>query len=170
MLNFEIRPAIETYIPSMLVLLNDIIAIGGTTALTKPLTTNELADWLQISEQGHWFIAKNGENCLGFQGITPHSKLPPEACDIATFVDPNTQGQGIGHKLFDYTRNFAEDQGYHWINATIRADNTGGLGFYSRLGFKDWHHDKGVTLHNGLTVDRVSKRYDLALGSRSVGA
>ena len=168
MLNLVIRPVLETDISSMLVLLNDIIAIGGTTALTKPLTTRELADWLQISQQGHWFIAKNGEDCLGFQGVTPHSKLPPEACDIATFVDPNTQGQGIGRKLFNYTCNFAEDQGYHWINATIRGDNTGGLRFYSGLGFKDWHHDKDVTLDNGLVVDRVSKRFDLDIGSRAV--
>ena len=49
------------------------------------------------------------------------------------------------------------------INATIRADNIGGLAFYSRLGFMDHGISRAVPLRNGVPVDRVSKRYVLGL-------
>ncbi|MDA0924273.1 MAG: GNAT family N-acetyltransferase, partial [Proteobacteria bacterium] len=51
--------------------------------------------------------------------------------------------------------------GYHWINATIRADNTGGLIYYQSRGFRDWRHLTDQRLANGMRVDKICKRYDL---------
>ena len=51
--------------------------------------------------------------------------------------------------------------GYVWINATIRADNHGGLTYYQSRGFRDWHYDEGVSLASGQVVDKISKRYDV---------
>jgi hypothetical protein len=51
------------------------------------------------------------------------------------------------------------------INATIRADNVGGLAFYSRLGFTDHGISRAVPLRDGTPVDRVSKRFILGIGA-----
>lgn len=44
-------------------------------------------------------------------------------------------------------------------NATIRADNAGGLAYYARMGFQDYAVARGVPLADGTPVDRISRRY-----------
>jgi ribosomal protein S18 acetylase RimI-like enzyme len=87
--------------------------------------------------------------------------LPPEACDIASFVKLGQTGLGIGTLLFDASRQAAKDLGYDWINATIRADNSGGLAYYQSRGFETYARHGNQQLANGTIVDKVSKRYDL---------
>ena len=53
------------------------------------------------------------------------------------------------------------DHGYVWINAEIRADNTGGLIYYQSRGFEDYGRIKDYRLDDGMVVDKVLKRYDL---------
>lgn len=159
----RVRPAIALDAGSMSRLLNAIIEKGGTTALTRPITRQDLTEWMS-AEPGRavWHVALDGsEQVIGFQWISPYSKLPPEACDISTFVEIGRTGLGIGSALFDATRAAALDLGYAWINATIRADNEGGLTYYQSRGFRDWKFEEAVTLGSGLVVDRISKRYDL---------
>ncbi len=148
---------------SMARLLNAIIEKGGTTALTRPVTGTDIAEWMAVdADRSAWHVALDeAEQVVGFQWITPHENLPPEAVDVATFVALGQSGLGIGSALFDATRKAARDLGYRWINATIRADNEGGLTYYQSRGFRDWAYDEGIRLDSGLIVDKVSKRFDL---------
>jgi L-amino acid N-acyltransferase YncA len=98
---------------------------------------------------------------LGFQWVSPHPNLPPESCDIASFVQIGRTGLGIGSALFTATAAAAKALGYKWINATIRADNDGGLTYYQSRGFRTWTVDEGVQLDSGQVVNKISKRYDL---------
>jgi L-amino acid N-acyltransferase YncA len=41
-----IRPAVDADIEGMLTLLNEIIRVGGTTAITNELSTGEMREWL----------------------------------------------------------------------------------------------------------------------------
>ena len=144
-------------------LLNAIILTGGTTAMTKPVTADDLAEWM-LAWRGRnaWFLAEDSDGqMLGFQWIEPKNGLPPEACDIATFTRQGRARLGVGSALFDRTRNAAAQLGYHWINATIRADNTGGLAYYQSRGFETYSTRHNVPLAGGTQIDRISKRYDL---------
>lgn len=144
-------------------LLNAIIRKGGTTAFVEEVTRDTLLEWFGYApDQSVWHVAEDDNGVLlGFQSIEPHEKLPSDACDIATFVRVGQTGLGIGSKLFDATKKAAVALGYTWINATIRADNVGGLTYYQSRGFEDYARHKDVPLDNGHIVDRVSKRYDL---------
>ncbi|MEP2029777.1 MAG: GNAT family N-acetyltransferase [Paracoccaceae bacterium] len=157
------RLAIALDAPDMAQLLNEIIKKGGTTALTRPVTGQDIAEWMATeADRSAWHIAADTqERIVGFQWIAPHAELPPEACDIATFVQIGRTGLGIGSALFSATAKAANKMGYIWINATIRADNAGGLTYYQSRGFRDWHHDESVRLDNGSVVGKISKRYDL---------
>lgn len=159
----KIRKPISLDAPHMAQLLNEIITIGGTTAMTRQVTGNDLTDMMASNpDQSAWHVAlDDAEKVVGFQWIGPHSKLPAEACDIASFVQVGRTGLGIGSALFDATAAAAKQLGYVWINATIRADNTGGLTYYQSRGFRDWHFDENVKLESGLVVSRISKRYDI---------
>jgi L-amino acid N-acyltransferase YncA len=159
----HVRGAMPLDCKSMARLLNQIIDKGGTTALTRPVTAQDLSEWMaDDAERSAWHVAvDDSEEVVGFQWISPHTSLPPEAADIATFVQLGRTGLGIGSALFAASAKAAVELGYRWINATIRADNQGGLTYYQSRGFRDWTIDEGVRLENGQIVDKISKRYDL---------
>jgi L-amino acid N-acyltransferase YncA len=159
----HIRDAGTLDAAEMAELLNAIIAIGGTTAHTIPVSRDDMLSFLQsYPGRSSWKIAEDDRGALlGFQLIEPHEKLPPEAFDIGTFTRPGRTQMGIGSALFEQTCHAATALGYQWINATIRADNAGGLAYYQSRGFEDYKHDRNVTLDDGTIVDKISKRYDL---------
>lgn len=144
-------------------LLNEIIAQGGTTALTDPLTTAELQGWMtRAPDLSAWHLAEDEKGAvLGFQFIEPADYLPDEAAEIATFAKVGKVQMGIGSALFHATEQAARRLGFKWINANIRADNFGGLAYYQSRGFEDYVRKPAVALGGGLTVDKCLKRYNL---------
>jgi L-amino acid N-acyltransferase YncA len=159
----SVRPATLADTRAMADLLNEIIARGGTTAITEPLAAQGLADWMdEQSASSAWHVAEDNDGAVrGFQWIGPHTDLPPEACDIATFVAVGRTQLGIGSRLFDATAEVARLLGYEWISAEIRADNEGGLSYYQSRGFRVRGHREGVRLGDGSVVDKVLMHFDL---------
>lgn len=156
----DVRRATSLDTRPMAVLLNEIIAEGGTTALIRPVTGDDLAEWM-ATDRSAWHVATQGESVVGFQWIAPAEYLPEEAADIATFVKMGQTGLGIGSALFEQTKSAARRLGYLWINANIRADNGGGLIYYQSRGFRDYDSWQDYRLENGQLVDKVLKRFDL---------
>lgn len=157
-----IRPASQADTRDMAELLNEIIRVGGTTARTTEVTGGDIADLIRQSRQSAWHVATDTSGrVLGFQSIEAHDDLPPEACDIATFVRIGETGLGIGSRLFDASRKAAERLGYVWINANIRTDNESGLTYYQSRGFRPWARKENFTLADGTVVDKVLTRFDL---------
>ncbi len=159
----HIRPAGTLDAGPMAEMLNAIIARGDTTALTEPVTRDTVAGWMNTDpDRSAWHLAEDsGGQIAGFQWIAPHPLLPPEACDVATFVRIGQTGLGIGSRLFEASQRAARDLGYAWINAAIRADNAGGLVYYQSRGFEDYARLTDQPLGDGRLVDNVLKRYDL---------
>ncbi len=158
-----VRRPIALDTPDMARLLNEIIDQGDTTELTRPVTGDDLAEWMQFNpDRSAWHVAVNAqEQVVGFQWIEPEDSLPAEAANIATFVQMGQTGLGIGSKLFDATRKAAKEMRYVWINANIRADNEGGLIYYQSRGFQDYGRIEGFEMATGQIVDKCLKRYDL---------
>lgn len=144
-----VRPAHPIDAAPMAALLNAIIEEGGTTAIEGPVAAEILRDWMAGDDA--WHVADLEGELLGFQWIGARDHLPPEACDIATFVAPGRHGLGIGSRLFEATENAARSRGYAWINATIRRVNTGGQAYYRSRGFEIWREEP----------ERILRRYDL---------
>jgi len=144
-------------------LLSAIIDKGGTTAHTGEVTRETILEWMtRYIDRSAWHVAEDDQGqILGFQFLEPHPELPPEACDIATFVKVGQTGLGIGSKLFDASKQAARALDYAWINATIRADNAGGLTYYQSRGFETYLQQRDVALANGQIVNKVNKRYGL---------
>ena len=126
---------------------------------------------LNESEFESYFV--NGESCiccflaekkgliLGFQALSRQPELTSDWADIATFARVNSKIKGVGTALFERTTNFALKENIRWINATIRADNRPGLGYYAKMKFKDYSIAKDIPLQDGTLVDRISKKYQL---------
>lgn len=160
----NIREIIENDVEPLSLLLNEIIAIGGTTAFETPLSLVEFRTYYLPGspEYVSCMVATNKfGQVTGFQSLTRYGKLPEGCADIATFVSVNAVGSGIGTQLFLSTTTFAISAGFRSINATIRTDNKSGLTYYTKMGFIDHSVSLAVPLNDGTPVDRISKRFDL---------
>ena len=158
-----IRPVRDTDAPTLSILLNEIIARGGTTALEQAFTPVALAEAMLTGPDVYCcFVAEDAEGDLvGFQALTRSDHVSHGVGDIGTFARVNHVQKGAGSCLFAATRQAAKEKGLTAINATIRADNVGGLAFYGRLGFIDDGIHRGIPLSDGTPIDRISKRYVL---------
>ena len=162
-MRITVRPAVPADFSQMSELLNQIIDAGETTALQSPATADDLLKWMDRSKgRNAWHIAQNDSGrIMGFQYVEPHVDLPDDAGDIATYVRIGAIQLGIGSKLFEATKQATAKLGYVWLNATIRADNSGGLAYYTSRGFQTWTTDDNVALSDGTIVTKISKRHDL---------
>jgi len=156
-----IRPALPADVPAMTTLLNEIIAFGGTTAHEEPfLHQGFRTHYLDGPDAFCCHLAQIGGQVLGFQVLGIYPFLPAGWLDIGTFVAAAARGTGVGAALFGVTKAAAQGR-CRVINATIRADNAAGLGFYNRIGFQDYALDSEYCLKDGRKVGRVSKRCEL---------
>ncbi|MEH6910884.1 MAG: GNAT family N-acetyltransferase [Oceanicoccus sp.] len=142
------------------VLINEIIHIGGTTAIESPLSDTEFGEYfLNGPNFIYCHVATTRNNkILGFQSLTQHPKLAEGWADIATFTRQNPKIPGVGTALFNATILYAKKIKLEAINATIRRDNIPGLSYYSKMGFVDYSVDRAVPLSDGTPIDRVSKK------------
>lgn len=142
-------------------LLNEIISLGGTTAMTSSVSAQDIQEWM-AKENAVWHLAEDDAGAVvGFQWIEPHKDLPIDATDIASFVKVGKTGAGIGSALFAATQSKARAMGYTMIDAIIRADNESGLAYYQSRGFETLRHLPNMVLQDGTKVDKVWKRFFL---------
>ncbi|MCY4333523.1 MAG: GNAT family N-acetyltransferase [Litoreibacter sp.] len=155
------RKAIDEDIPQLVEILNEVIAIGGTTAYQDPVDAAYFVRLVRAADPRTFIhVAVTGSHVEGFQWISPNPERE-DLATIATFARPGTVQRGIGTALFSATKTAAKDAGYGEIDATIRADNSGGLAYYSKMGFKDHSVTNSVPLKDGTPVDRIHKRLPL---------
>jgi GNAT superfamily N-acetyltransferase len=168
----HIRRGTPLDLPGTARLLNALLAEAPGGAPDPALTAAMLGEWL-ASHAGPsaWHVAEEAGRIEGFQWIGPDISLPPEACEIGTFVRAGRgaergagaaqTGLGIGSRLFEATRKAGRRMGYHWIHAELRADNDGGLIYYQSRGFRRYRGPPGALQANAPRADRVLTRFDL---------
>jgi L-amino acid N-acyltransferase YncA len=144
-------------------ILNEIIAIGGSTAHETPVTAQDLAGWFLGDDAYCCFVAvDDASDIAGFQGLEISDAYGADIGDISTFARQTPKTPGIGTALFKATLEGARTANLTALNAKIRADNVSGLAYYTKMGFQDHRVIPGVPLSDGTPVDRVLKRYQLA--------
>ena len=161
--SLNIRPAVDADTEGMRTLLNEIIRVGGTTAITNEMSPDEMREWFISGEKvASCFVAVDSDGTIvGFQSLSKSGSLPAGWVDIATFASRSRQKSGVGSALFAHTREAATKLGFTAINATIRVVNEGGLAYYSRMGFETYLVEDGDPQAQGGVFNRVHKRYAL---------
>ena len=167
--SLTIRPAVDADIEGMRSLLNEIIRVGGTTAITSELSPDEMREWFVSGEAVvSCLVAVDSDGTvIGFQSLSKSGSLPAGWVDIATFASRSDQKSGVGSALFARSREAASKLGFAAINATIRVVNEGGLAYYSRMGFETYLNEVGDPQAQGRVFNRVHKRFDLAQADRA---
>ena len=162
--SLTVRPAHADDIEGMRTLLNEIIRVGGTTAITNELSPLEMREWFISGDNVvSCFVAVDSDGfVVGFQSLSTYGKLPDGWVDIATFARRACHKSGVGSALFVRTREAASRLGFSAINATIRLENVGGLAYYRRMGFETYLVEDGDPQAQGRVFNREHKRFDLA--------
>lgn len=161
-----VRPATKDDATALTRIINPIIRAGGTTAHQTPFDEARMTrHYIAPPQIIRCTVAERDGVVSGFQSLLwPDEEgdtFPKGWAIIASFVAQSAGGCGIGRAMFAATREAASAAGVTTIDATIRADNTGGLAYYGSLGFVDYEVLPAVPLRDGTLVDRVRKRLDL---------
>lgn len=163
MINTRVRDAVAGDASQMVLLINAIIEVGGSTSHQTLFDEEKmLGHYLARPGQLSCQVAITNGRLSGFQSLlSPDHKYNPMPEDwgvIASFVALDKSGLGIGQKLFSATRAAARAAGVHTIDATIRADNVAGLRYYAGLGFENYAEIPDLPLTDGTPVTRIRKK------------
>ena len=159
----QIRAALPEDAPEMAALLNEIIAIGGTTAFEDSVSSAQIEQWYIESDALYCcFVAVDDAGKIaGFQSLDSDEGDTDKVGYIATFARQTPVVKGVGTALFKATKTEALSRGVNVINAKIRADNVPGLAYYTKMGFVDHDVECGVPLKDGTPMDRIIKLFAL---------
>ncbi|MGV3553221.1 N-acetyltransferase family protein [Rhizobium sp.] len=161
-----VRKAVPSDAAELAALLNEIIRAGGTTAIETELSAPEFDEWFISGEYLlSCLVAEADGTLFGFQSLSLFGVERAGWADIATFARISPKRPGVGTALFAATLAAGKALGLDTINATIRADNVSGLGYYGKMGFETYTIVEAVPLSDGTLVDRIKKKY--ALNSRA---
>jgi dephospho-CoA kinase len=139
--------------------LNQVIAERRHTALSGHWTPEaELAFLQSLSPRSEILVAEIQGRIVGFQVIEPFASYTSTMDHVAilgSYVLAGFRDRGIGHKLFEGTREFAMSQGYEKVVIYVLAGNEPGLAFYRSLGFEERGVLRRQTKIDGVYHDEI---------------
>ena len=144
----RIRKAIESDLPQLLIIYNEIIL--NTTAVYdyEPHSMEMRRQWFHAKkEQGFpVFVAKDGERILGFSSIGPFRAWAAYKYSVenSVYVAANARGQGVGKLLLAPLIDAARKLRLHTIIAGIDATNETSLRLHKSFGFEEVAYFKQV--------------------------
>ncbi len=154
-MTLTIRTATPQDAADIRTILTELIALGGLTALKldqiEPYVTSKIEDYVENGS----FIVAEADHVVGFQYLHPYPGASAHVGDIATFARRDARQTGIGRALFEQTSQIAAAKGFHKITARIRGDNSNGLPYYARMGFREVGVYRDHTQIDGKLVDQV---------------
>jgi L-amino acid N-acyltransferase YncA len=162
MQNITIRIAVPADAKSIIDIINPIIETGKFTVLDTKFTEEFERKYIEdFPKEGIFHVAEDPidkRKIVGFQTLerfVRYCNSMNHVGIIATYVDLNLRGKGIGKKLSETTFQKAKKKGYEKILTYVRADNIDALNFYKTLGFKVIGTAREQAKINGSYIDDV---------------
>ncbi len=133
---FEIMPAVATNAAQIAEFWNPIIR---DTHVTFATTEKSIDDLVAMIDGRPFFVAKDGDQILGFAtyGQFRSGNGYAYAMEHTIIMAPTARGRGVGRALMEVIENHARDARVHTMIAAVSAENSDGIGFHARLGYKD---------------------------------
>lgn len=140
-MDIRIREATPDDAAAIVGILNPIIEAGAYTVLDGPLSIEDERQYITcFPQRGVFHVAVSPEGSLvGFQSVEPfasYARAFDHVATIGTYVQLEQRRQGIGSRLAAATFEAARGRGFEKLFTYVRADSSGSLAFYLRLGFR----------------------------------
>lgn len=157
-MTFEVRNMIRADIHACVSIINHIISLGGSTAHEDAFDDAGFADHYMDEPDVANVVTHDGR-VVGFQAAF---EVETGVYSIGSFTDQQNPVRGAGAAVFAKTQTDCRKLAGTSIIAKITSDNTGGLSYYSKMGFRpDTIWPAHFTRADGTTVDRIVKRFPL---------
>lgn len=101
--------------------------------------TDEIARRIEsISADYPFLVAVRDGGVIGYAYASQHRTRPAyrTSVDVAVYVSPEAQRQGVGRALFDRLLPAAKTRGYHAAFAGIVLPNAASIGLHEAVGFR----------------------------------
>jgi L-amino acid N-acyltransferase len=153
----QVRQAIETDVPAILNIYNDIIV--NTTAVwhDEPHTLQMRMDWfIQRAADGYpVFVAEQAGQIVGFSTIGAFRPWPGYRYTVenSIYVANTARGKGVATILMPPLIEAAINLKLHAIVAGIEAENKASIALHQKFGFKEVAHFKEVGFKFGRWMD-----------------
>jgi len=133
--------------------LNDIKTIQEITNITWPITYGEILSKEQLdymlglfyseealarqieNKEQLFYLISDSKSIIGFIGIEHNYKNEAITKIHKIYLLPETQGKGIGKKVFDEIQNMALENNSKGLLLNVNRFNSA-LGFYKKIGFE----------------------------------
>ncbi len=155
----HVRLAIETDLPQILEIYNDIILHTAAVYQYEPHTLQMREEWfLTKQEQGFpVFVAEDNNELLGFSTIGTFRQWQAYKYSVenSVYVAAIHRGKGIGKLLLKPLIDASVELNMHTIIASIDATNEVSLQLHKKFGFKEVAHFKQVGYKFGKWLDLI---------------
>jgi L-amino acid N-acyltransferase len=144
----QIRDAVESDLPGLLTIYNDVIATSTAVYSYVPVTLEDRTQWWQTRVgQGYpVLVAANESGVLGFSTFGDFRAWPGYRFTVehSVHVRADCRGQGVGKELVKALFPRATALGKHVMIAGVDAANEASIRFHERLGFEKAAHLREV--------------------------
>jgi phosphinothricin acetyltransferase len=144
----QIRDAVESDLPGLLAIYNDVIATSTAVYSYLPVTLEDRTQWWQtrIGQGYPVLVAVNESGVLGFSTFGDFRAWPGYRFTVehSVHVRADCRGQGVGRELVKALFPRATVLGKHVMIAGVDAANEASIRFHERLGFEKAAHLREV--------------------------
>jgi L-amino acid N-acyltransferase YncA len=144
----NIREAIETDLPQLLAIYNDIILHTTAVYDYEPHTLEMRKQWFEMKKQQGFpvFVAEEAGTIQGFSSIGPFRAWAAYKYSVenSVYVATDRRGKGIGKLLIPPLVEAAKGLKLHTMIASIDATNDASLILHKRFGFEEVAHFRQV--------------------------
>jgi phosphinothricin acetyltransferase len=144
----QIRDAVESDLPGLLAIYNDVIATSTAVYAYVPVTLEDRTQWwhTRVGQGYPVLVAVNESGVLGFSTFGDFRPWPGYRFTIehSVHVRADCRGQGVGRELVKALFPRASALGKHVMIAGVDAANEASIRFHERLGFEKTAHLREV--------------------------
>ncbi|WP_026570585.1 GNAT family N-acetyltransferase [Sediminibacillus sp. JSM 1682029] len=134
-----IRNAEQTDIPSLLAIYNHAIEHTTATFDLKKQTIEQRKKWFsKYGDRYPLLVAEDDGKITGYSCLSAYRDKPAYqwTCELSVYVDPDSQGKGIGKWLMEAVLEKAKTLGYHSVISGITAGNQASIKLHEQFHFE----------------------------------
>ena len=155
----EIRDGVETDMPAILAIYNEVIATSTAVYRETPASLEDRLEWMRTRQAQSYpiLVASDDSGIVGFASYGDFRSWPGYRFTVehTVHVRADQRGRGVGTTLMRPLFERAARQGKHVMIGGIDADNHASLRFHERLGFVPVAHLREVGYKFGRWLDLV---------------
>lgn len=154
-----IRDALETDLPGIVAIRNDVVATSTAIFNEEPSTPEEIETWWRgrVAQGYPVLVAAQDDDVLGYGSFGDFRTWPGYrfTAEHSVHVRADARRRGIGRALLQELVEQARAQGKHVLVGGIDADNDASIRLHEQLGFVRVAHMPEVGFKWGRRLDLV---------------